>query len=195
MATLPPLQDDAPILPNETAWGISQAVLFVNHNQGVLLLLAGIIAFWGIVVQRSTARRKATLEFIQKMESDNDFLQANRIFVRLTRSDNIAKYASQENVNSEEAQAIKVILNQFELVSVGIQNGILDYDMFKMWCRGWVLETYNHVSAFIDELRRSSGNKKLFKEFQYLKDCLEKGKKMRKRGKFRRIIDGLRKIA
>ncbi len=191
MAALP-LQDDSPLLLNETAWEISQAVSFANHNQGVLLLLAGIIAFWGVIVQRATARRKATLEFIQKMEADNDFLQANRIFASLTRSDNIAKYALQENVDTEEAQAIKVVLNQFELASVGIQNGILDYDMFKMWCRGWVLETYNHVSAFIDELRRRTRNDNLFKEFQYLKDCLEKGKKMRRRGKIRRIVERFR---
>jgi len=183
----------SPSLPEEAAWDLSQAVSFVNDNQGVLLLLAGIVAFWGVIVQRATARRRATLEFIQKMESDNDFLQANKIFVRLARSDNIASYAKQENVNTEEAQAIRTVLNQFELASVGIQNGILDYDMFKMWCRGWVIETYNNVSAFIDELRRHTHNDNLFKEFQHMKDCLEKGRRMRRRGKIRRILEALRK--
>jgi len=177
----------------ETAWYISQAVSFVNNNQGILLLFAGVIAFWGILVQRAIARRRATLEFIRHMESDSDFLKANKIFVKLIRSENIVNYAREENIDKEEAQAIKIILNQFELASIGIQNGILDYDMFKMWCKVWVIETHNNVAAFIDELRRRTSNKNLYREFQHMKECMEKGKRMRRRHKLRRMVEKVNK--
>ena len=169
-------------------------ISWVNGNKGVILFAALLVAIWNIYVHKRTARRKATLNFIANQEADADLLNANQKFVELTARDNIAQYAEKDKQSSDEGQAIKTLLNQYELASIGIQNGIIDYEMYKRWCRGRVIGVYEKSSQFIKAIRDDSGNEKLYCEFEYMYECMRDNKKrMRRLGGIRRMWRSVRR--
>ena len=186
------LQQSGDAAQGYLAWAVS----LLDKHQGAILFVAGLVAIWGVYAQKGIARRRATLDFIAQQEADKDLIAAHDIFVNISASgkDSMHKYAKKSKENSKETQKIKLVLNQFELVSIGIQSGILDYDMYKKWNRSHVLISWTRAAPFIEELRSRMNNDKLYCEFEYLRNCLRDGHKMRRRGKLLRILERIRQI-
>jgi hypothetical protein len=145
--------------------------LGMNEVQAVVVTggFASMIAVWAIISQRAIAARKATLDFIRESESDNDLIQARTLFLALaTAPDGLGKWAAQEHVNSNEARAIRTVLNEHELVAIAIQRGILDDTTYRRFCRSIMLQRWKHALPFVHARRARSGNKALFHEFEEL---------------------------
>src|SRR6185312_4651118 len=104
------------------------------NDVGAILVsagVAGIIAMWGIVSQRAITRRRTTLEFISRGDADKDIIQARQKFIELARSNGgLRAHAEEECEKNEDTQKIKLVLNEFELVSIGIQRGVIDYELY-----------------------------------------------------------------
>jgi hypothetical protein len=151
-------------------WARMWAFLSQNANTiviGATALLAAIIAVWGVISQRAIARRQMTYEQIIKFITDDDLIKARRKFMELARSaDGLKKYAAKENEISEETQSIILTLNFFELISIGIQRGIIDYELFKMWGKTSVVQIWSYAHAFVEPFRERLGNDMLFHELQ-----------------------------
>ena len=58
------------------------------------------------------------------------------------------------------------VLNEFELMSIGIQRGILDYKIYPLWCRTATVHYWNHGHPFVAAIRNRIGNDALFHEFE-----------------------------
>jgi hypothetical protein len=65
-------------------------------------------------------------------------------------------------------QAIKLILNDFELIAIGVQRGIIDFEFYKRWHRSGVLRHWAYAKPFVEGLRRRTSNSALFHEFEQL---------------------------
>src|SRR5262245_30020624 len=127
--------------------------------------IAALIAIWGVLTQRQIARRRATLDHIARSEADNDVLAARRQFIEAAKAGGIAAWAEADKEKSEEAQKILLVLNEFELISIGIQRGILDYRIYRMWSKTATISYWNHATPFVAALRNRVGNEALFHEF------------------------------
>lgn len=132
--------------------------------------LAAIIAVWGVLNQWAISRRHATVEFIRFQESDKDCLEALRRFNELfDRAElNPRRYARAAPTFDElpekqrsaaladwmaDREAIRNVLNQDEIVAVGIRNSTLDYRVMAAWQRSALLRRYAVCREYIDELR------------------------------------------
>jgi Domain of unknown function (DUF4760) len=155
----------------------------MTEIQAVLLtgLLATLVAVWGVISQRQITRRKTTLELIARNEADHDLLTARGTFIRLAKaSGGLAKWAEAKNINSTEAQAIRLFLNQFELTSIGIQKGVLDGPFWSFWYKSGTVLTWSYAEPFIKVLRVQVKNDMIYHEFEELAKAL-KGDTMPKR--------------
>ena len=113
----------------------------------VSAFVAAAIAIWGILTQRAIARRRATLDLIVKIESDSDLIAARKKFIELAKAPGgLGVWAELEKEQSEEVQSIRLVLNEFELISIGIQRGILDYDFFKLWNRSTTIRFWHSAA-------------------------------------------------
>ena len=166
--------------------GAVKVISWANGNEGAILAAALLVAIWSIYAHKGVARRDATLSFIENQEADADLLDANQKFVELTADSNLVEFAKKDKQSTDEAQAIKTLLNQYELASIGIQNNIIDYEMYKRWCRGRIIGVYDKSSQFIKAIRDDSGNEKLYCEFEYMYECMKNNKRMRRLGVIRR---------
>ncbi|MDB5655740.1 MAG: hypothetical protein JWQ94_3353 [Tardiphaga sp.] len=65
------------------------------------------------------------------------------------------------------------MLNEFELVAIGIQRGILDYTIYHRWMKSTAIKYWNHGLPFITELRTRLNNNDIYKEFEVLQGWLK----------------------
>lgn len=136
--------------------------------------VAAILAFWGVQTQRAIARRRATLDFILKSETDRDSIEAKRVFRNLARNGGLDQWAREDNEKTAEAQHIKLVLNEFELVAIGIRQGIIGLRLYSMWFKSGTITAWRYSRPFIDLLRNRTNNNRLYEQFEWLVKLLEK---------------------
>lgn len=135
----------------------------------IIGVLASAIAVWGIFTQRAIARRRATFDHISRTEGDAEIMAARRKFIELAKDNGgLAKWADEEKEKTEEVQAIKVVLNDFELVAIGIQLNIIDEEFYRRWFMSGVTRHWRHARPFVAALRTRTANETLFHEFEQM---------------------------
>jgi hypothetical protein len=135
----------------------------------VTAVLAAILAIWGIITQRVVARRLATLEYFSRVDNDRDMIAARLKFSQLTQEDgDLISYASPAKYDTEEAQAVRLLLNENERLAIGIQFGILDREFTTRSIRGMIIRDWELAAPFVYKLRAAVGNPALYQEFEDL---------------------------
>ncbi len=140
--------------------------------------IATVVAVWGVLSQRAIARRQVTLDHIAHLESDRDIIEARRRFVELAKlPGGLAAWAEEDKEQTEEALAIGRILNSYELISIGIQRGIIDYELFRRWHRVSAIKYWERGAPFVMCIRDRLRNDMFFHEFEQLTGWLKGNKK------------------
>jgi hypothetical protein len=149
--------------------------------------IAALIAIWGVISQRQIARRRATLDYIATSKSNRELIAARREFVNIAKKGGLDLLAAEDKEQTKEAQIIAEVLNQYELIAVGIQFGILDYSLFRRFSRTVTIRFWNHGHPYIVSLRKRVNNDMIYHEFEEMVKWF-KGEKTPKRhwwwGKF-----------
>jgi len=151
--------------------------------------VAVVIAIWGVLTHRAIARRKATLDHLAIDNVDSDMIEARTKFIQLaTGPGGLAQYADDDKEHGDELQAIRLILNDFELVSTAIQFGIMDFEFYRQQSSGTVIRYWECAAPFVHALRQRTGRKTLFCEFEALACWVSEDIKPPKRNKWWRKI-------
>jgi len=58
--------------------------------------------------------------------------------------------------NDADALVVRAVLNQYELIAIGIRHEILDESMFRLFYRGTVLRDWNALADFIQMERHDN---------------------------------------
>lgn len=159
--------------------------LGLNEVSAVVLTagLAALIAIWGILSQRTITARASTLEFIRNSESDHDMIKARAEFAKLSRDpDGLGKWATQQN--SDEFKHIRMTLNEYEMVAIGIQRGIFEDTIYRRWHQSGVIRAWKAAAPFVFARRNSTGNDALWHEFEEMARYYKGKAPMPKRGFF-----------
>ena len=152
-----------PLVVSET-----EAVLMTGFAAATVGFLAVLIAIWGVISSRAIARRQTTFAHITMVETDGSTQEAQQEFNRLARAGNLEQYAAADKVGSPETQAILNILNGFEIISIGIQRGIIEPEFYKLWYKSQTLRTWRDAQPFIVALRLRVNSTSIFHEFEEL---------------------------
>ncbi len=103
----------------------ANAIVVTGSVAGIIALLTAVVAIWGVYSQRVIARRQATIEHFARLDGDSVVQETIQKFITLSGTDeNLAKWADKAHIGSSEALAITAVLNDYELISIGIQEGI-----------------------------------------------------------------------
>lgn len=142
--------------------------LGINETQAVIGAAATAAAFalWGIFSQRDITARQTTIQYIRDGERDHDMEGSIRLFHELARKpEGLAKWAAEEHSQSDETRAIRMVLNEYELVAIGIERGILDDITYRRWHRSAVIRNWRLAAPYVFAVRSRTGNDALFHEF------------------------------
>ena len=155
---------------------VAETFLGMHEVHAVLAtaVLAAVIACWGILSQRALACRQATLDMITASEADRQLIDARLTFIRLAKENGgLAVWAEPQNEATVESQAIRLVLNQFELAAIGISRKILDYQLYVRWCGSSAQKTWEHADPYVRLLRQRQGRNTYFGEFESLIERLK----------------------
>lgn len=139
-------------------------------------LAAALVAIWGVVNQWGISRRQLTVQFMRELETDHDYIGALSVFNAAARErDGLVKFAkappedlADRKAFEEDAQAVWLVLNQDELIAIGIKNSILDYRVVCMLARNAIQQRYNHSKHLIDQMRTNLPLPTMYLELQRL---------------------------
>lgn len=135
----------------------------------VSAIVGGSIALHSIRTQRGIARKRATLDLLVQKEWDRAYIEARAEFIALRdASSGLAFWAAQEHRNSPQVTIIRNMLNDYELIAVGIREGILDEALYKRWFKTAFLKDMEAAAGFIDLIRKSAGTAAIFAEAEWL---------------------------
>lgn len=144
--------------PGQPSWAI-----FISA--GAIIIVAAFGAWW----QRRIARQTLTVNTIERQLWDGDYIETRAKFIKARDSktpDALRALASKENAQEDDAAAMRSILNNYELISLGIVTGVLDKAIYKRYFRKTFTTDYELSKPFIDGVRARSP--RAYKEYTTL---------------------------
>lgn len=119
-----------------------------------LVVLSIGVAIWGVFNTRSVARRKATLDLIEKRESAEHYQQIHKVFRDTRLADGFLALADPRTEDARaQRKAVLDFLNHYEMVAIGIRRNILDERMYRDWMEGAFVRDWNAAAEFIQSER------------------------------------------
>ena len=144
----------------------------------VVAIVAGIIAIASIHTQRDIARKRASLDLFLKTSTDATVTQMAKGYAEVFKKFNDPKRPpGPVMAEPEDQSAIILYLGIFELIAVGIHNGVLDERVcFEFWGDP-VIEKYKESRGFIEGFRKAHDSRFLFIDFEDLSKWWEVNRK------------------
>ena len=159
-------------------------VTWVDLGIFSIAIVAAILSLWAIISNRFLAQRQETLKLIAESEADLEMAEAKRTFIRLANKDGgLGQYGELDRMDGNEAMAIRMVLNELELISIGIQRGILDFSFVERWNKNVIISYYDHALPFITRIRNVTGKDTYYQEVEALYTWMS-GKAAPKRRRF-----------
>ena len=140
--------------------------------RGAVLLSGVLVAVVSISNLRTLARRKQTADALFAGRNDEEFKLGLQCVSKIHDADNsnIRSFAKLENKDCDEFKKMLYVLNHFEFVSIGIQHGIYDEEMYRDASYGTVVSLHEKVMPFIIAMRETRKRNTIFQEFVWLAD-------------------------
>lgn len=146
-----------------------QATLFIGYIGASVAFVAAVVAVWGVYSQRLLTRRQTTIEHLFCLKADGTIQSNVQTFIRLSQGKkNLAKWADEEAMGKPDTLAIIAVLNDYEMIAVGIQQGIYDYDLIKSYNASTIKRFWAAAHPFIAALRARVQVPTLYQEFEKL---------------------------
>lgn len=116
--------------------------------------LSVIIALLALFSTRAIARRKATLDLIEKRESTDHYREISATFSRLRRTRGFAHLTNPlTEADKAERRAVTDFLNHYELIAIGIRGKTLDGAFYRQWMLRAFIRDWNDARPFIQQER------------------------------------------
>lgn len=123
---------------------------------GAILISAG-VAICVMVYNAKIARRRATVDLVLHLNSNDEWNKARKKVLELHEKDEeFLKYALKEHSKTEENSCILSVLNTNEFIAVGIREGAFDENTYKRLRRRAFIRDWNALETFVKELDRKS---------------------------------------
>lgn len=153
------------------------ATLFIGYVGAAITAAATLIAVWGVYSQRMITRRQTTVQHLFALKADTSIQLNIKQVIEASRGDkNLAQWSDKENIGEETTLAIIAVLNDYELLSTGIQTGIYDYEIVRKYDASTIKRIWSNTHPFIAALRNRTQIPTLWKEFELLHCWIEKSK-------------------
>lgn len=153
-----------------------------------LLVFSGIVvAVVSVISAKQTAKRKQTADLLFGTRADAELSAGFKLLQRLHNATdiNIRVYAKKDKNDSDEANKIRYVLNHWERVCVGINQGIYDEKMLHESSYSTVIGLYSQASPFIQAVRENTGKDTYYQELECLYNSWKEKPLVSKKGKKR----------
>lgn len=119
-------------------------------------MAAAIISIRSISANKDIARKRATLDIIERRQS-TEFYQDLYLAFKQVRQDPTGFEQIKDPsspVLQEQRRKVLEYLNHYELIAIGIRRGILDKDVYAAFMRTQFVRDWLDAKPFIDHIRK-----------------------------------------
>ena len=113
---------------------------------GTAAVIAAVIAISAIVANRKMVRLRASLDLIERTESQQFYHDIRNAFRE-------ASAANFENLTVEQRQKVFFLLNHYEIIAIGCKHKVLDKRFYAHWMRSVLVRDWRRVENFVWALR------------------------------------------
>lgn len=132
-----------------------------------------------------TARTKATYDAHNNKQLDGDYLHARDMFIQARNKgpngvmDAVSKYqpgtdAQPSGDNMNIVAAVRLIMNDYELMFIAIEEKVLDVEFLKKWHKSTIIHDYKVTRSYVEWIRGQVKNDNLYEVFQRNAEAWEK---------------------
>lgn len=118
-----------------------------------LVFLSTVIAYLALRNARSVARQKATLDLIEKEESNEHYRTISAKFSELRRNGGLTHPNTSAQEQLPDRSVILDHLNHYEIVAIGIRQNILDTKIYRAWMEGTFVRDWNAAADWVQRER------------------------------------------
>ena len=130
--------------PSSTPWHLWVTAVILTLSLGV--------AIAGLLNAKAIARKKATLDLIETSEYTSHYQEMRATFSYYRRRKGgfapIRDPGSEARLKKDRNEILSY-LNYYEMVSIGIDRGVFDKDIYKAWMAGPFVRDWNAAREFI----------------------------------------------
>jgi hypothetical protein len=162
---------------------LASGMASLTEVEAILLtaLVAAIIAAWGVYSQRVITRRLTTIQWLSELQLDQDMIKAKNVFNVLSNpGGKLSTISKAADLEQDETDHVRVVLNTYENTSIGIQFGILDYKIIRLAQKSSIVRDWTRSAPFIYKLRSELNNPAIYHEFEELARWLQDNKMPRR---------------
>ena len=147
----------------------------MNSRLAIAVLTAATafaVAAFTVREQRRIARRRATIDYLERRKWDTDYLEARQAFLKLRdeKDRGLVYWATCEDLDRSELGTIRNILNDYELIAIGIRQNIYDEAIYHQYWRGTLLRDWEDAELMVIALQRRF-NPKIYENFKGLAEA------------------------
>ncbi|UXN37515.1 DUF4760 domain-containing protein [Avibacterium paragallinarum] len=115
-------------------------------------------------------KQRATIDAVMSDRKDVGLIQSRRVYAKMkSAKENFDALGSAPLLDNEEKNhAILDILNNYEFMASGIQEGAFDEEIYKRMKRSLIIQDWEILDIYIQALRKREKRPKLFCEFEWL---------------------------
>lgn len=152
----------------------------ILQNASYIAIIIGIpIGIYQIFLTRKIAKadlerreKESTIVFTDEIITRVDAI--NRDIHDVFNDDTINSSDKRYSDNNEIQESIKQYLKLMERLSVGINSGVYNIDVFSRICGRKIVKSYDRLSTIIREKRTKQGNALLYVEFEHMAEILRR---------------------
>jgi hypothetical protein len=139
-------------------WSTVLPVLGTITSGLIASTIGGIIAIRAIWTNRAIARLRATLDTIERTESQEHYKRLTSVFKEFRQSPSMEQTIEEilqprTDKHRERRTEILFFLNHYELIAVGFRTGVLDKGFYAEFMRGAVVRDWRAARSLIEGMR------------------------------------------
>jgi hypothetical protein len=117
-----------------------------------IAIVSAAVALLALINARALARKKATIDLIEKTESTQHYRDINAAFSAVRRGEGFAELVDTPPSEALRRQ-INDYLNHYELIALGIRRGVLDGGFYRAWMGKSFVRDWNEAVPWIEQER------------------------------------------
>ncbi|HEX8301405.1 DUF4760 domain-containing protein [Sphingomonas sp.] len=115
--------------------------------------MSAVVAFFALLNARDLARKKSTIDLIEKTESTQHYREINAAFSSTRRGQGGFAGLLVSPPSDELRGQLIDYLNHYELIALGIQRRVLDGKFYRAWMGKSFVRDWNEAAIWIEQER------------------------------------------
>lgn len=140
--------------------------------QTIFIIIGVMLTVLTLFSTKKDHKRRATLDLILSQRADKQLHWATKLMSQLVNKQKNEEYSDLSDylkVDGPERKAISTVLNHREFVSVGINKGIIDEEIYKQAYYTMFVRDWKYLKNTINTIRnKDEKNKTFFQDFEKL---------------------------